>query len=320
MLWLISAALPAAFYAGHAVGQSGYPVRPIRLVVPFPPGASNDVVARALGEKMHEAFGQPVIIDNRGGAGTAIGTNIVAKSPADGYTLMLTSVSYTTNAAVQPKLPFDPLTDITGITMIGTAPMLLVVHPSVPAKSVKELIALAKARPGQMNYASNGVGTIPHLMIEVLMREATIEMMHVPYKGLGAAITELVAGQVHLLIASPPSVFPQVRAGRLRALAVSTEKRSAFVPELPTIAESGVPGYAAMQWWGMFAPAGTPKDIIARLNGEIHRILANEEMKQRLANEGAEPAPMSADDFSAFVRNEIAKWTKVVKERRILPD
>ena len=320
MLWLISAALPAAFYAGHAVGQSGYPVRPIRLVVPFPPGASNDVVARALGEKMHEAFGQPVIIDNRGGAGTAIGTNIVAKSPADGYTLMLTSVSYTTNAAVQPKLPFDPLIDITGITMIGTAPMLLVVHPSVPAKSVKELIALAKARPGQMNYASNGVGTIPHLMIEVLMREATIEMMHVPYKGLGAAITELVAGQVHLLIASPPSVFPQVRAGRLRALAVSTEKRSAFVPELPTIAESGVPGYAAMQWWGMFAPAGTPKDIIARLNGEIHRILANEEMKQRLANEGAEPAPMSADDFSAFVRNEIAKWTKVVKERRILPD
>lgn len=318
--WLICAALPAAFYTSHAVGQSGYPVRPIRLVVPFPPGASNDVIARALGEKMHEALGQPVVVDNRGGAGTAIGTTIVAKSPADGYTLMLTSVSYTTNAAVQPKLPFDPLADITGVTMIGKAPMLLVVHPSVPAKSVKELIALAKARPGQMNYASNGVGTIPHLMIEVLMREAKIAMVHVPYKGLGAAITDLVAGQVQVLIASPPSVYPQVRAGRLRALAVSTEKRSAFVPELPTIAESGVPGYAAEQWWGMFAPAGTPKEIIARLNGEIHRILATDEMKQRLANEGAEPVPMSADDFSAFVRNEIAKWTKVVKERRILPD
>ncbi len=318
--WLIFVALPAVFYANPAVGQAGYPVRPIRLVVPFPPGASNDVVARAIGQKMHEALGQPVVVDNRGGAGTAIGTHVVAKSPADGYTLMVTSTSYTTNAAVQPKLSFDPLADITGVTMIGRAPMLLVVHPAVPAESVKELIALAKARPGQINYASNGSGTIPHLAIEVLMRETGITMVHVPYKGLGAAITEMVAGQVQVLLASPPSVFPQVRAGRLRALAVSTEKRSAIVPELSTIAESGVPGYAAEQWWGLFAPAGTPQAIIAHLNSEIRRILATDEMKQRLANEGAEPAPMSADDFSAFVRNEIAKWTKVVKERRILPD
>ncbi len=319
-LWSIAAALPTAFWSGHALGQSEYPVRPIRLVVPFPPGASNDTIARAVAEKMHAAFGQPVVVDNRGGAGTAIGTHIVAKSPPDGYTLMLTSVSYTTNAAVQVKLPFDPLADITGITMIGKAPMLLVVHPAVPAKSARELIALAKTRPGQMNYASNGVGTIPHLLAEILMREAKISLVHVPYKGLGAAITDLVAGQVHMLIASPPSVFPQVKAGRLRALAVSTEKRSAFAPELPTIVESGVPGYTAQQWWGLFAPTGTPREIVTYLNGEVLKILATDDIKRRLSSEGAEPAPMSPGDFNVFVRNEIAKWTKVVKERQILPE
>jgi tripartite-type tricarboxylate transporter receptor subunit TctC len=316
----IAAALPAAFWGGHALGQPGYPARPIRLVVPFPPGASNDAIARAIGERMHEALGQPIVVDNRGGAGTAIGSHIVAKSPPDGYTLMLTSVSYATNAAVQPKLPFDPLADITGITMIGKAPMLLVVHPAVPAKTAKELIALAKTRPSQLNYASNGVGTIPHLLMEMLMRDAKFAMVHVPYKGLGAAMTDLVGGQVHVLIASPPSVYPQVRAGRLRALAVSTEGRSAFVPELPTIAESGVPGYTAQQWWGMFAPAGTSKDIIAFMNGEIRKILATDEIKRRLSSEGAEPAPMSPGDFDVFVRSEIAKWTKIVKERRILPE
>ncbi len=307
-------------WAGHALAQAGYPDRPIRLVVPFPPGASNDMMARTIGEKMREAWGQPVVIDNRGGAGTAIGTDIVARSAPDGYTLMLTSTSYTTNAAVQPKLPFNPLTDITGIAMIGTAPTLLVVHPSVPAKSVKELIALARARPGQLNYGSNGGGTLPHLLIEMLMRETSISMVHVPYKGLGAAITDLVGGHLHVLIASPPSVYPQVKAGRLRALAVSSEKRSAFVPELPTIAESGVPGYTAQQWWGLFTRAGTPREIISFISGEILKILATDDIKRRLSNEGAEPAQMSAADFNAFVRNEVAKWTKLVKERKILPD
>jgi tripartite-type tricarboxylate transporter receptor subunit TctC len=320
ILCSIAIALPVALCAGHAFGQSGYPVKPIRLVVTFPPGASNDVIARTVGEKMQEAWGQPIVIDNRGGAGTAIGSNIVAKSPPDGYTLMFTSVSYTTNAALQPKLPFDPLTDIAGVAMIGKAPMLLVVHPAVPAKSVKELIGLARARSGQMNYASNGVGTIPHLLIEMLMREARISMLHVPYKGLGAAMTDLVAGQVHVLIASPPSVYPQVKAGRLRALAVSTEKRSAFVPELPTLAESGLPGYTAEQWWGMFTRAGTPKEIVASVSGEIARILATDDMKRRLSSEGAEPAPMSASEFDMFVRNEIAKWSKLVRERKIPPE
>ena len=306
--------------AGNGFAQDAYPSRPIRLVVPFPPGASNDVIARTIGEKMREAWGQAIVVDNRGGAGTAIGTDIVAKAPPDGYTLMLTSTSYTTNAAVQPKLPFNPLTDIAGIAMIGTAPTLLVVHPSVPAKSVKELIALARARPGQLNYATNGAGTLPHLLTEMLMREASISMLHVPYKGLGPAVTDLVGGQVHVLIASPPSVYPQVKAGRLRALAVSSEKRSAFVPELPTISESGVPGYTAQQWWGLFTRAGAPREIIAFISGEIQKILATDDMKRRLSNEGAEPAPMSAADFNVFVRNEIAKWTRLVKERKILPD
>ena len=295
-------------------------MKPIRLVVTFPPGASNDVLARMLGERMREALAQPIVVDNRGGAGTAIGADIVAKSPPDGYTLMFTSVSYTTNAAVQPKLPFDPLADIAGIAMIGKAPMLLVAHPALPVKSVKELIALARVRPGQLNYASNGVGTIPHLLIELLMREANISMVHVPYKGLGAAITDLVGGQVQVLIASPPSVYPQVKAGRLRALAVSSQERSPFVPELPTIAESGVPGYTAQQWWGMFTRAGTPRETITFLSGEILKILATDDMKRRLFSEGAEPAPMSAVDFNVFVRNEIAKWTKLVRERKIPPE
>ena len=307
-------------WAGICFAQQTYPVKPIRLVVTFPPGASNDVLARTIAEKMREALAQPVVVDNRSGAGGAIGSEIVAKSTPDGYTLMFTSVSYATNAAVQPRLPFDPLADITGVAMIGKAPMLLVVHPALPAKSVRELLALARARPGQLNYASNGSGTLPHLQTELLMRDAGISMVHVPYKGLAAAMTDLVAGQVHVLMASPPSVYPQVKAGRLRALAVSTAKRSTFVPELPTISESGVPGYTGEQWWGMFARAGTPREITAVLSGEILKILATDDMKRRLTNEGAEPAPMSAADFNVFVKNEISKWARLVRERKIQPE
>lgn len=316
----VVAALAALLCAGAALAQPIYPVKPIRLVVPFPPGASNDVLARTLAEKMRETLGQPVVVDNRGGAGTAIGSDLVAKSPPDGYALLFTSVSYATNAAVQPKLPFDPVADLAGVAMAGRAPLILVVHPALPAKSMKELLALARARPGQLNYASNGSGTLPHLQMEMLMRDAKISMLHVPYKGLGLAMTDLVAGQVHALIASPPSVYPQVKAGRLRALAVSSEKRSSFVPELPTIAESGVPGYTGEQWWGMFARAGTPREIVAFVSGKIVEILATDDMKRRLAAEGAEPAPMPAGDFDAFVKKEIVKWARLVKERKIQPD
>jgi tripartite-type tricarboxylate transporter receptor subunit TctC len=318
--WAIVAPLTLACWLGHAHGQTGYPAKSIRLVVPFPPGASVDVMGRIFAEKLREALGQPVVVDNRGGAGGAIGAEIVAKAPPDGYTLMFTSVSYTTNAAVQTKLPFDPLADISGVALIGKAPMLLVVHPALPAKSARELIALARARPGQLNYASNGSGTLPHLQTEMLMRDARISLVHVPYKGLAAAVTDLVSGQVHVLLGSPPSVYPQVKAGRLRALAVSTAKRSAFVPELPTIAESGVPGYTGEQWWGMFTRAGTPTEVAALLSAEILKILASDDMKRRLSAEGAEPTPMAAANFNVFVREEIAKWTRLVRERKIAPE
>jgi len=314
--WMTLVAAPF-FSVAATLAQAPYPNRPVRMVVPFPPGASNDVIGRAIAERLQEALGQPLVVDNRGGAGTTIGTHLVAKSPPDGYTLMFTSVSYTTNAAVQPKLPFDPIADFTGITMVGRAPMLLVVHPGVPAKTAKELLALARARPGYINYASNGIGTIPHLLVEILVRDAKLELVHVPYKGLGPALTDLVAGQVHMLIASPPSVYPQVKAGKLRAVAVSTAQRSAFAPDLPTIAESGVPGYVAQQWWGMFAPAATPRGIVDRLNLEIGKILATDEIRRRLSAEGAEPASMTSVEFTALVKAEIGMWSKIVKERGI---
>jgi tripartite-type tricarboxylate transporter receptor subunit TctC len=303
--------------AQGAVPPSAYPVKVIRLIVPFPPGASNDVIARVIGQRLNEALGQPVITDNRGGAGSAIGSNLVAKSAPDGYTLMLTSSSYSTNAALQPRLPFDPIVDITGVAMIGTGPLLLVVNPLVPAKSARELFALTKAQSQQLNYASSGNGSLPHLATAALLHEAGIFMTHVPYKGLGPAVNDLMGGQVQVLLASLPSVLPQAKAGRLRALAVSARKRSQFVPDMPTIAESGVPSYTAEQWWGMFAPASTPGEIIAKLNSAIAKILLTDEMKERLANEGAEPATASARDFTGFVKGDIARWSKVVKDANI---
>ncbi len=298
-----------------------YPNRPIRMIVPTTPGGSADIVARMIGAKLHERLGQPVVMDNRAGAGQMIGADHVAKSAADGYTIILASVTYTTSAATQPKLPFDPVNDLTGITMVGEGPFLLVVHPSLPVKTVKELIALARAKPGHLNYGSAGSGTIIHLVTEVLAASARINIVHVPYRSGAPAVTATVGGHVEMMIASLPSVWPQVKANLVRALAATSAKRSAFVPELPTVAEAGVPGYEAGMWWGMFAPTKTPKDIVAKLNGEIQKILAAEDVKSRLAAEGAEPVLlMSPEAFSATVKNEIAKWSKIVKERNIKPE
>ncbi|MEQ1774027.1 MAG: tripartite tricarboxylate transporter substrate binding protein [Burkholderiales bacterium] len=290
-----------------------YPSKAIRLVVPFPPGASNDIIARLTGQRLSEAFGQPVVIDNRGGAGGAIGAEIVAKSPADGYTLLVSSTSYTTNAAIQVKPAYDPVADIAGVAMIGKAPMLVTVHPAVAATSIRELMAMAKAQPGRINYASSGNGSAVHLMTEVFVSEARIVMTHVPYKGLGPALNDLIGGQVQLLIASLPSVLSHVKANRLRAIAVTSPARSTFAPELATVAESGLPGFATEIWWGVLAPSRIPKGIAERINSEVRRMLATDDMKQRLAFEGAVPSPMQASEFSALVRHEIAKWRKVVK-------
>ena len=297
-----------------------YPNRPIRIVVPTGPGSSTFNIAHMIGERLSERLGQPVVVESRPGASQMNGADHVAKSTADGYTIMLTSASFTGSVTVRAKLPFDPVNDLTGITMVAQGPLVLVVHPSLPVKTVKELIALARARPGQINYGSAGTGSVVHLMAEVFAASAKINIVHVPYKVFAQAVTDTVGGHVEMLFSSMPSVWPQVKANRVRALAVTSAKRSALVPELPTVAEAGVPGYEAGQWWGTFAPGKTPKDIVAKLYDEIQKILVAEEVKSRFVAQGAEPVlGMTPDAFSATVKNEIAKWSKVVKERNIKP-
>lgn len=313
---MVCGALFLAIPAFVAAAQE-YPSRPIRIVVPVVVGGSPDILARLIGGKLHERWGQPVVVENRAGAGQMIGADLVAKSAPDGHTILLPTVTYTTSAATQSKLPFDPLNDLTGVTMIGEGPFLVTVHPSLPVKTIKDLIALARKKPGELNYASSGTGSILHLVTEVMAASAGIKLVQVPYKSIAPAVTETVGGHVPILIGSLPSVYPQVKAGRLRALAVTTAKRSAFVPELPTVAEAGIPGFEARQWWGMFAPGKTPKSAIAKLNGEIHRILAADDVKARLADEGAVPVVTSPEAFSAFVKSEIAKWKKVAQELNI---
>lgn len=310
---LACVALFAALLAPAATAQE-YPSRPIRIVVPTLAAGSADILARLIGGKLNERWGQPVIVDNRAGAGQMIGADAVAKAPADGHTLLLPTVTYTTSAATQLKLPFDPVNDLAGITMVGDGPLLVIVHPSLPVKTIKELIALARVKPGSLNYASSGTGSILHLVTEVFAASAGIKLVHVPYKSIAPAVTETVGGHVPMMFGSLPSVLPQVKAGRLRALGVTTAKRSSFVPELPTIAEAGVPGFEARQWWGVFAPAKTPRPVIGKIHGEIQKILATDEVKARLADEGAVPVQMSPEDFSATVRSDIAKWKKVAQE------
>ena len=312
---LVCLALPA-FAAGSACAQSAYPAKPIRFLVGAPAGGSNDIFARAIGQRLTETLGQPVVVENRAGASQMIAADLTAKAPPDGYTLYISSTTYTTTAALQPKLPFDPVSDLTGVTMLGRGPMVLVVHPSVPAKTVKELIAVARAKPGQLNYTSSGIGGINHLGVEVLRSMAKIDIVHVPHKGMTPAITDLMAGQVQVLLVSLPSVESQMKSGRLRAIGMSSPKRSSFMPEIPPIAEA-LPGYDNDLWWGVFVAGKTPRPIIDRLNAEIHKVMATDEMKKRFAEFGAEQAPTTPEAFSLLVKNEIAKWTKVIKDANI---
>jgi len=312
--------LGSTFIAAAAASAQEYPARPIRIVVPTLAGGSADILARLIGAKLHERWGQPVVVENRGGAGQMIGADVVAKSAADGHTILLPTVTYTTSAATQTRLPFDPVNDLAGVTMVGEGPFLVTVHPSLPVKTLKDLIALAKSKPGHLNYASSGTGSILHLVTEVFAAGARIKLVHVPYKSIAPAVTETVGGHVPMMFGSLPSVLPQVKAGRLRALAVSTAKRSSFVPELPTVAEAGVPGFEARQWWGVFAPAKTPRPVVAKLNGEIHKILAAADVKSRLADEGAEPVVTTPEAFGAIVKSDIAKWKKVVADLNLKLD
>ncbi len=307
---LIAAALPGA--------AQEYPNRSVRIIVPVAAGGSPDVLARIIGDKLRERYSQSFVVDNRAGAGQMIGADLAAKSAPDGYTLFFPTATYTSSAASQPKLQFDPVRDLTGIAMIGVGPFLLVVHPSMPVKTVKDLIALAKRQPGQLNYGSAGTGSIIHFAAEEFAASTGIRIVHVPYKSAAPAVAAAVAGEVPFVFMSMPSVMPQVKNNRLRAIAVSTKERSPFAPDLPTVSEAGVPGFDASQWWGMFAPAKVPGDVIAKLNTDVNRLLALDDMKSKLANEGAQPVLQSPEAFTKFVHAEIAKWRKVVAESNMV--
>lgn len=304
-------ALAAAFGA-HA---QDYPVKPVRIVVPVAAGGSPDVLARLIGEKLRERLGQPIVVDNRAGAGQMIGADLVAKAAPDGYTLLLPTATYCGSAAIQPKLSFDPVADLTGVAMIGVGPLIVAVHPSLPARSIRELITLARARAGQVHYGSAGTGSVIHFAAEVFATSAGVNLVHVPYKSGAPAVAGAVTGEVPMVFMSLPTVWPQVKANRLRAIAVTSANRSSFVPELPTVAEAGVPGYEAGQWWGVLAPARLATPIVGKLNAEINAILSTDDMRARLANEGAEPVLMTPEAFTRFMRNEIEKFRKVVKEK-----
>ena len=307
----------AAVCAGTTLcaGAETYPDRPIRLVVPFPPGGGSDITARVIAQKLSELLGETIIVDNRGGAGGNIGTDIVAKAVPDGYTLVMAlSGPFSINGSLMGKLPFDPVKDFALITLAGATPNVLVENPTVAANSVKELIALAKANPGKINFASSGLGTPAQLSGELFNTMAGVKLMHVPYKGAAPALTDLLAGQVQLMFSTMPPALPQVKAGKLKALAVTSAQRSHATPELPTIAEAGLPGFEATTWYGMAAPAGTPKAIIAKLNAEVIKLLHMPEVKERLLSGGTEASGTSPEEFAAFIKTETVKWAKVVRE------
>lgn len=311
---LVLALSPIASWA------QSWPAKPVRFVVPYPPGGSNDILTRITGQAMSPGLGQPVVIDNRGGAGGMVGAEHVARSDPDGYTVVNVQASFTTNAAIRSKMPYDPLRDFAYIGFMARGPMLVTVHPSLPVKTTRELLALVRARPGQLNYGTSGTGGINHLSTELFRRMAGINIVHVPYKGIAPALTDLIGGHVQLVITSLPSAMAHVSNNRLRALAVGSAKRSAFAPQVPTVAESGVPGYVAELWWGLAAPAKTPVPILDRLASELGKALQSDALKKRFAAEGAEPTAMTRDEITRFVGNEIDRWRKVAQDAGIKPD
>ena len=293
-------------------GQA-YPTKPVRVVVSFPPGAGVDIVARTITPRLAEAFGQQFVVDNRAGASGNLGAEVAAHAVPDGYTLLFTPASVASSQALYQKLGYNLERDLVPISLIASAPFVLVVHPSLPVKTVKDLIAMAKAKPGQLLYASTGNGGTPHLAMELLKMQAKIDIVHIPYKGTPPAVTDLIAGQVSMMFANTLSVLPYVNSGRLRALAISSAKRSAAAPALPTIAETGMPGFEATTWFGMLAPAGTPREILGRLTGEIRKVVQNKTVADALIAQGADPIGSTAEEFQARIRADIDKWARTIK-------
>jgi tripartite-type tricarboxylate transporter receptor subunit TctC len=310
-----AAAATTGIAPSDARAQAAYPTKPITIIVPFSAGGTTDILARVVGLHVGQTLGQPVIVDNRAGAGGNIGTQAVARAPADGYTLLMGTVgTHAINQGLYKKLPFDPIKDFAPLSRVAMVPNLLVANPAQPYKNVKELIAYAKANPGKVNFASSGSGTSIHLSGELFKQMTQIDMQHVPYKGSAPAVADLIGGQTAIMFDNMPSVMPHVKAGKLRALAVTTAKRSPALPDVPTIAESGVPGYDTSSWFGLLAPVGTPADVVAKLNAAIAKALADPDVKTKLAEQGAEPHPEKPEQFAAFIASETAKWGKVVKE------
>ncbi len=306
-------AVTVALFSSLSIAQ-GYPARAVRIVVPVSTGGATDILTRALGQRLAAAWGQQVLVDNRPGGGSNVGFEVAAKSPADGYTLLMAQPAFTVNVSLYKKLGYDPMRDFSAVTLAATGANVLVVHPSVPAYSLKDFIALAKAKPGQLNYASSGNGTTPHLSGELFNAMAGVKIVHIPYKGAGASVVDLLGGHVDLAFVSLSSVAPQLQAKKLRALAITSARRSTLMPELPTFDEAGLKGYEVTGWYGVLAPAGTPREIIGRLHAEITRVLALPEMVQSLYAFGLEPAPSnSSEEFTAFLQAEISKWARVVK-------
>lgn len=312
ILLMVMAFLPVHLPA-QAAAQD-FPAKAVRLVVPAPPGGGTDVFARAIAAELARQFGQAFIADNRPGASGIIGSDIVAKAPGDGHTLLMAFTSHVTNPTLQPGLPYDTLKDFAPISMVAVVPSVLVVHPSVPARSLNELLALARAKPGVLDYASAGTGTATHLSAVLLRSMADVDIVHVPYKGASPALTDLLGGQVALMFGNMVSTLPHIRSGRLRALAVTSAQRATVTPDLPTIAESGMPGYEATAWFALFAPAKTPVAVIERLNAEVVAALQLPALRNRLASQGAEASPSTPAELDRRVRAEITKWSRVIRE------
>ncbi len=313
--WLLQLCLCAAALAAPVAFADGYPAKPIRFVVPYPPGGPLDTVARLLAQKMTEHTGQPVIVDNKPGAGGNIGADAVAKALPDGYTILMGAVAtHAINPTLYSKIPYDPVKDFTPVTLLGVTPNVLVVNAAVPATTVKEFIVYAKANPGKLNYGSGSTGSAGHLAGELFNTMAGVQMVHVPYKGAAPAMQDLLAGQVQVMFDNMASALPQVKSGKIRALAVTTPKRATAAPELPTIAEAGLPGFDVSTWFGVFLPAGASKEMVTRLHDELVRALALPDVKERFAALGVEPAGNQPGEFAAYIKSEAAKYAEVIRK------
>jgi tripartite-type tricarboxylate transporter receptor subunit TctC len=296
-----------------ALAQSGYPAKPVRFIVPSAAGGGTDIIARAVAQKLSAALGQQFVVDNRPGAGQMIGIELAAKSAPDGHTILMAASTLAINPIMYKKVSYDPVRDFAPITQAASLPNVLVVHPSLPVKSVAELVALAKKQPGKLDYASAGIGTSPQMSMELLKSMTGIDLLHIPYKGTAPGVVDLLAGQVKVMAPNLLTALPHIKAGRLRALAVTSAKRSEALPDVPTIAEAGVPGYESVQWYGVLAPAGTAREIVTRLHAEIVRALGEPDVRERLAADGAEPVGSTPEQFAAFIRSEIDKWARVAR-------